>query len=329
MGLTDLLDQLTKVGPELAGPVGWADLANGEADARNEVNAALLPVWQWLDGLKPVADENNVNWIVLDSAPTDEAITAVKAIVAVLVESAENADTERLSSEITLLGTWLNAVADQTDERLKESGVDAERRNRLLLPLRAHISELAVNRGSSEALSLARQSLGQVGERQLSEGIAEKVNYEQKRADWFRAFAVLSFTVSIAWLIASYLAFGAGSLSESDQVTRVIGRLAIGSAVFALAVYLSREAGGHRTRAAAWQSVQLQMDTIDLYCASLPPAHKDAIRLSFGLEVFSGSRLFGSLGLSPPQDGQNEPGTALDLAQAVSLAKALSGTQHK
>jgi hypothetical protein len=328
MGLTDLLDQLTKVGPTLASSAS-SESDSAAADARNEVNAALLPVWQWLDGLMPLAYENEVDWVALDSAPTDETISAVKAVISILAESAESAETERLQSEITLLGSWLSTMANETDDRLAELNIDVERRNRLLLPLRAHISELAVTRGSSEALSLARQSLGQVGERQLSEGIAKKVQYEQKRADWFRAFAVIFFAVSICWLVASYLAFDSADIAQSDQISRVISRLAIGSAVFALAVYFSREAGGHRSRASAWQSVQLQMDTIDLYCASLPTAHKDAIRLSFGLEVFSGSRLFSSLALSAPENGQNDFPSGFDLSQAVALVKAVGAVRSK
>jgi hypothetical protein len=320
MGLTDLLEHLTRVGPGLSTP--GAQVSEAAEDRRNEVNAALLPVWQWLDGLKPLSDENDVDWVMLDGAPSEETVTAVKAVVSRMAAGATDADAGRLQAEIALLGSWLTTLADETEERLDELDVDAERRNRLLLPLRAHLSELAVNRGSSEALSLARQSLGQVGERQLSEGIAKKVEYEQKRANGFRAAAVVSFGISICWLIASYVAFDSGDIARADQISRIVSRLAIGSALLALAVYLSREGEGHRNRASAWQTVQLQMDTIDLYCASLPDSHKDAIRLSFGLEVFSGARLFSVLG-GPAANGQEDSGPPPALQHAVALAKAV------
>lgn len=326
MGLTDILDQFIALGPQLSRD-GTSESERPAEGVRDEVNAALLPVWQWLVNLKPAADETGVNWVLLDGAPSDETVAAVKSAIAGLAELSVQPIPDsynKLHTEIALLGSWLGSLGDEIDARLAESNIDPEMRSRLLLPLRAHISELAVNRGSSEALSLAREAAGQAGEKKLSEGIAEKATYEQKRADWFRVGAVLAFALSIGWLIASYLAFGSDqALDESERMTQVIGRLAIGSALFALAIYLSREAGGHRARASAWQTVQLQMDTIDLYCASLPTALKDAIRLSFGLEVFSGSRLFSSLSMTPGKDGAEEPLTGLDLNQAASLIKAM------
>ncbi|MET0305070.1 MAG: hypothetical protein ABW196_02440 [Solirubrobacterales bacterium] len=326
MGFTDLLDQLSAIGPTLAASA--ADDGDSEiTDATNEVNAALLPVWQWLDGLKAAADRSDIEWVKLDGAPSDDSIASVMAAIESLSKAVSDGDVPTLQSELPLLGSLLLTVAEETDERLAESGADAEQRNRLLLPLHAHVSELAVARGSSEALSLARKSLGQVGEKQLSEGIATKVKYEQRRADWFRVAAVLAFLVSIGWLIGSYWAFGSPEItSESDRITQVVARLAIASAVFALAVYLSSEANAHRERASGWQSVQLQMDTLELYCASLPVEHRNTIRLSFGLEVFSGSRLFGSF-RHGSSDGKRNGAVVspFDTSQVLALVKAVNG----
>jgi len=324
MGFTDLLDQLTQVGPKLTAASG--ELQDGvTADARNEVNAALLPVWQWLDGLKSAAELNGVDWVVLDSAPSTEAIEAVKGAIAILGAEAEVGNVSALTSELPLLGALLLTVADQTEERLRELGIDAERRNRLLLPLRAHVSELAVTRGSSEALSLVRQSLGKEGEERLSAGVEKVAKYEQVRGDAFRYLALIAYLVSIGWLIASYVAFRSPHISGSERVTETISRVAIGSVVLALAVYLSREASGHRDRAGAWRSVQLQMDTIDLYCASLPPEHRDAVRLAFGLEIFSGPKLFGAASSGRGNsDGSTSGGSgAVEPERAIALVRML------
>jgi hypothetical protein len=289
VSFTDLLDDFARVGPKLAATFDSSD----SSAIRNEINAALLPIWQWLDTLKDVADQNEVDWVLLDGAPSEKAMEAVKGAISILSAESENGNAAALTSELTLLGSLLETVIDETEARLREVGVDAERRNRLLLPLRAHVSELAVTRGSSEALALARQSLGQIGERRLSEGVAEQVAYESQRADRYRYGALVTFVVSICWLIASYVAFRNPGSQSAAWVGPALSRLAIGSAVLVLAVYLSREASQHRTRATGWRSVELQMDTIDLYCASLPPDHRDALRLAFGLQVFSGATLFG------------------------------------
>lgn len=330
MGFTDLLDQLGDIGPSLATSASQSS-DKDVADAVNEVNAALLPVWQWLDGLKAASDASKIDWVKLDSAPADRSIEEVQAAIEGLHSAVSNERLPALQTELAALSASLLAVAEETDARLAELGISADERNRLLLPLHAHVSELAVTRGSSEALSLARKSLSQVGETRLSEGIAEKVKYEQRRADWFRVAAVVSFLISIGWLIGSYLAFGSAEItSESERITRVVGRLAIASAVFILAVYLSGEANAHRERAAGWQSVQLQMDTIDLYCANLPPEHRDAIRLSFGLEVFSGSRLFGSFrGARANRDDDGMSTSQVDSAQALAFIKAMNGAKRK
>lgn len=325
MDLTDLLDELMKVGPSFASsPVKAGSAAS---DARNEVNAALLPVLQWLDGLKAHADQNDIGWVELDGAPSDQSLEAVKTAISVLKRAVDEGDLELVRSELTNFGDLLLAVAEETDSRLEELGIDGERRNRLLLPLNAHVSELAVTTGSSEALSLARKSLGEIGEKRLSEGIANKVSYEQKRADRFRNGAVVAFIVSIAWLIASYIAFRSPEISPgTERITQVVARLGIGAAVLGLALYLSRESRSHRNRASGWQNVELQMDTIGLYCASLPVEHRDAIRLSFGLEVFSGSKLFGSLdGTEMHQDtnGSSQTGR-IDIDEVLSAVKALS-----
>jgi hypothetical protein len=326
MSFTELLDELSQVGPRLA--ASPAELQDSAAfDARNEVNAALLPVWQWLDGLKDAADQNKVDWVELDGAPSDESIEAVRSAIAFLSAEIDSGNVATLRSELTVLGSLLLTVAEETDARLSQLGVEAERRNRLLLPLRAHISELAVTRGSSEALSLARQSLGQAGEKRLSEGVESQVDYERIRADRFRYATLVAFVVSIGWLIASYVAFRSPVSAGSERITQAVTRLAIGSAVLALALYLSREAGDHRSRASGWRSVQLQMDTIDLYCASLPPEHRDAIRLAFGLEVFSGSKLFGSLGQVAGGNASNGSGlpAAIELDRALALVRMLQG----
>jgi hypothetical protein len=324
MGFTDLLDELTQLGPWLVGEGGpkTPEVIN----VRNEVNAALLPVWSWLDSLKDAADQIKVDWRDLDAAPADESIEAFKSTVSVLKRTVERGDAEAVRSELTTLGEILVTIATETDAQLKRLKVDKEHRNRLLLPLHAHVSELAVTTGSSEALSLARKSLGQVGERQLSDGIARKVEYEQSRADFLRYSAITAFLFSIGWLVASYLAFRASDFSSSGAgISEAIIKLGIGSAVLGLAVYLAKESRGHRERASSWQSVELQMDTIDLYCASLPSEHRDAIRLAFGLEVFSGAKLFGAVGTTGvdlQSDGKAVTQTELD--KAVGLLTTLS-----
>jgi hypothetical protein len=326
MGFTDLLEELTRLGPSLAGEP--RDLGSTTLDARNEVNAAIFPVWQWLDGLTEAADQNGIPWADLDSAPADDSIEAVRASINVLRGTVERGDVDVVRSELRTLGSRLATVAIETDAQLKRLGVDEVRRNRLLLPLHAHVSELAVTAGSSEALSLARESLGQVGEKQLSKGIAEKVEYEQRRADSLRYSAIAAFIFSIGWLVASYLAFRSSDFaSGGDGLSEAAAKLGIGAAVLGLAVYLAKESQAHRERESSWQSVELQMDTINLYCASLPIEHRDAIRLSFGLEVFSGSKLFGELGggnTSPGGTGKNGQRMGpSDLEQAVALASAL------
>ncbi len=325
MGFTDLLDELTRLGPWLAGGQG-GEKSGAVADARNEVNAALFPVWEWLDGLRDAAEQSKVDWRELDAAPADDSIEAVKSAVSVLKRTVERGDPEAVRSELTALGEALFTIALETDSQLKRLEIDEERRNRLLLPLHAQISELAVTTGSSEALSLARKSLGQVGEKQLSEGIAKKVKYEQVRADFLRYSAISAFVVSIGWLIASYLAIRASAFSSSgERVSEAIVKLGIGAAVGGLAVYLAKESRAHRERASSWQSVELQMDTIDLYCASLPVEHRDAIRLAFGLEVFSGAKLFGAVGATPSEakvDGR--AGARMDLDQTVALLTKMS-----
>lgn len=293
MGFTDLLDDLSRIGPSLVPGQGERGTAVG--DARNEVNAALFPIWKWLDGLKDAADRYEIDWVALDDAPSGETIEAIGAAFALLKNTVARGDVEAVRSELTNIGELLLEVAAQTDQQLERRGVDRDQRNRILLPLHAQLSELAVTAGSSEALSLARRSLGKVGEKRLSEGIAERARYEQVRADFFRYSAIAAFLFSIFWLVFSYLAFrAADSSSGSERVSEAVARVAIGAAVLGLAVYLAKESKSHRARSSAWQSVLLQMDTIDLYCASLPVEHRDAIRLSFGLAVFSGYRLFGS-----------------------------------
>jgi hypothetical protein len=295
MGYTDLLEELTLLGPSLVGRQD--EPGSATLDARNEVNAAIFPIWQWLDGLTEAAEQNGVPWAVLDSAPADDSIEAVKASINVLRKTVEDGDVDVVRSQLTTLGSRLETVAIETDVQLESVGISEESRNRLLLPLHAQVSELAVTAGSSEALSLARESLGQVGEKQLSRGIAKKVEYEQHLADRLRNSAIAVFIFSIGWLVASYLAFRSSDFASSGAgVSEATVKLGIGAAVLGLAAYLAKESRAHRDRGSSWQSVELQMDTINLYCASLPIEHRDAIRLSFGLEVFSGSKLFGAVG---------------------------------
>lgn len=325
MSFTDLLDELSTAGSKLAqtppesqdGPI---------ADARNEVNSALLPVWQWLDGLKAAATDNNVDWVALDDAPSADSVDRVRATVELLTAEVERGNAAGLRSELNRLSSLLQRLDEETDAKLKELGVPDEARHRLLLPLRRHLSGLAVTLGSSEALSLARESLGQVGERRLSEGIAEQVHYERTRADAFRFGAIGAFVISIGWLIASYVAFRHVS-DTSGRLEEALTRLAIGSAVLILAVYLAREATQHRRRANGWRSVELQMDTVNLYCASLPAAHRDTIRLAFGLEVFSGSKLFASLDRTESGNGgvDGTPTASVDAEKALDLLKQVGG----
>lgn len=326
MGFTDLLEELTKLGPSLA--PGREDLEGATLDARNEVNAAIFPIWQWLDGLTEAADQNKIPWADLDSAPADESIEAVRASINVLRDIADRGDVDLVRSELTTLGSRLATVAIETDAQLRRLGFDEVSRNRLLLPLHAHVSELAVTAGSSEALSLARKSLGQVGEKQLSKGISEKVEYEQRLADRLRYSAIAAFLFSICWLVASYLAFRSSDFSSGgDGLSEATAKLGIGAAVLGLAVYLAKESQAHRERGSSWQSVELQMDTINLYCASLPVEHRDAIRLSFGLEVFSGSKLFGEIGgTNGTVNGAKSNVQRMvpnDLEQVVALVSAL------
>lgn len=324
MGFTDLLDELSTIGPSLVAAQGERGTAVG--DARNEVNAALFPIWKWLDGLKEAAARYDVDWVTLDDAPSSETIEEVKGSLALLKSTVQRGDVEAVRSELTNMGELLREVAAQTDQQLERRGIDREQRNRLLLPLHAQLSDLAVTAGSSEALTLARRSLGQVGEKRLSEGIAERAGYEQVRADFFRYSAIAAFLFSIFWLAFSYLAFrSADHGSGSERISEAVAKIAIGAAVLGLAVYLARESRAHRGRSSAWQSVQLQMDTIDLYCASLPVEHRDAIRLSFGLAVFSGSRLFGS-GAEDSGSGPDDGAAAAPLGTDLERISALLGS---
>lgn len=279
MSITTLLDSFASVVPGLMG---------SGSEREQQANVLVLSVWAWLNEAARRANELNIEWPVLDEAVTDAATLRVSDALRDVVRAVANGDEADAESRLTLLHREVSRCVAETENALREHGIEEQTIASLLLPLRRELTAWEVNRQSTEVLGRARYALSEVGGKKLALNFEEQFASDKKQADHWRQLGFVLFGLAVVWAITVYVALRGSDASTAD----VTARLAVGVSLIVFGGVAIRESGRHRADANVWRTVQLQLNTIDAYCSALPKERADILRFNLGGAVFAGPRLY-------------------------------------
>jgi hypothetical protein len=277
VSITRLLDAFAPAG---------AMLAKEDAGHAKQAAALVLPVWEWLNQAARQATDLSIEWPVLDVALSDDSTDRLISALEAVTESVSNGGGDRLELQVRQLHDELTDALVEAQDYLRREGIEEQTIAALFLPLRRELTSWEVRRESTRVLGQARDALSEMGGKNLAMSFEEQFATDLQQANRLRIVAFGLFLAAILFSGAVYL-----GVRHDVAPADVTARIAVGVSFIALGGLAIRESSRHRADANVWRTVQLQLNTIDAYCSSLPRDKADTLRFILGCAVFSG-RLF-------------------------------------
>lgn len=164
--------------------------------------------------------------------------------------------------------TKFNEASEARDEKLAEIVADSELRTK------------AVVEAAEEAMEKATSAAGAFGLVGSSERYKDEADQQKKGANLWRLITVCVVV----------LAVGAGiwaAAARENETSALVGRLAIGLALGALAAYTARQSGRHRDREEDTREIALDLAAFNSFIEPLSePKDKDEERRALGKRIF-------------------------------------------
>jgi hypothetical protein len=254
---------------------------------RERAEAIVLPVWAWLSSVPALARETKIEWETVDAALGEDQ---EQEIANALGQLAESFGKDRDAFE-SALGAVRKAVVDGVEHaqaQLQEAGVEAHSIARLFWPVRSELASWRQREESDAALTQVRSALTEVSAGRLALRFDEQFAQDLRQANRYRVGAILFFIAAVGWSIAAL-----ETLPKQVTAAGIAGRGVVSLSLIVVGGFLIRESVQHRVDANVWRTVQLQLNAIESYAVGLAREDADLLKLTLGLAVFSGPRLYG------------------------------------
>jgi hypothetical protein len=290
LSLATLLDTFTEAGQVLDSSVG---------ERRERAEQLVFPVWEWLSGIQALARSAAIDWGTVDQSLTPDDERQIAATLSVVIAGLDAVVQHEFDSALAEASAAILRGLDNAQANLRAAGIDARSLAEVFWPLRSQLAIWSQREEAGAVLDRTRNALTEVGAKGLALNFDDQFSRDLAQANRFRGAAMLSFVLALAWSI--YAVF---TLPHSISAADIAGRGAVSLSLAIMGGFLVRESAQHRIDANVWRTVQLQLNAIEAYSAALPRETAESIRLSLGLAVFSGPRLYSVAAGREPADVQ-------------------------
>ena len=257
-----------------------------DSESRERAEAIVIPVWSWLSGVPALAREAKIEWETVDAALGEQEERDIAEALQRLIESLEYGRDDVEGALESVRHATAEGV-EHAQARLQKEGVEAHSIARLFWPVRSELASWRQREESDAALSQVRSALTEVSAGRLALRFDEQFEQDLKQANRYRLGAMLFFIAAVGWSIAAL-----ETLPQHVTAAGVAGRGVLSLSLIVVGGFLMRESVQHRVDANVWRTVQLQLNAIESYSVGLAREDADLLRLTLGLAVFSGPRLY-------------------------------------